>query len=377
MANTRTSTSHLNVCGLIADNIPVYFFGLNGVRFLSIVSLMLVFASSILVMVTNIKAVNAFEAAKGQNSTEAHSMVDCDYIEGSTVPNQPAGAFWAVVATLLIIFQTIILFLSEVSWPMSFFDRFFPVLGSEFGLGALGIFQGLIATQILSHHVDDFTLVAAFFLFALGCVNMLLGLIFRQSAKVKRSIRRWRAEKSGVLPTSNKGDASGPYGDRPAFGTPVTLPGYQTEKGYLGQAYGLDRTGSVSSFDSTAKSGMGFGRQGEKAAGLRGFMLQKPEESLPRYVSPPASTAHGRVTRSNSTSSSWSSPTHYTQDTKQSQLREAIMNQVQPSYERSRSRARAEDDDEDMYDSEGVSRSSTPGPRHAQGPAFKSSQTAL
>lgn len=159
---------------------------------------------------------------------------------------------------------------SEVSWPMSFFDRFFPVLGSEFGLGALGIFQGLIATQILSHHVDDFTLVAAFFLFALGCVNMLLGLIFRQSAKVKRSIRGWRAEKSGVLPTSNKGDISSPYGDRPAFGTPVTLPGYQSEKGYLGQAYNVDRTGSMSSFDSTAKSGMGFGRQGEKAAGLRG-----------------------------------------------------------------------------------------------------------
>lgn len=26
---------------------------------------------------------------------------------------------------------------------MSFFDRFFPVLGSQFGLGSLGIFQGL------------------------------------------------------------------------------------------------------------------------------------------------------------------------------------------------------------------------------------------
>ena len=32
---------------------------------------------------------------------------------------------------------------SECSWPMSFFDRFFPVLGSNFGLGALGIFQCL------------------------------------------------------------------------------------------------------------------------------------------------------------------------------------------------------------------------------------------
>ena len=105
-------------------------------------------------------------------------------------------------------------------------------------------------------------------------------------------------------------------------------------------------------------------------------MLQKPEESLPRYVTPPASTAHGGVTRSNSTTSSWSGPTHYTQETKQTQLREAIMNQVQPSYERSRSRGRAEDDDEDMYE-EDVSRSSTPAPKRVQEPAFKSSQTAL
>lgn len=79
------------------------------------------------------------------------------------MPNQPAGAFWAIVAGLLIIFQTIILFcesycpspeltrrcslsmksVSEISWPMKFFDRYFPVLGSEFGLGALGIFQCL------------------------------------------------------------------------------------------------------------------------------------------------------------------------------------------------------------------------------------------
>lgn len=32
---------------------------------------------------------------------------------------------------------------SEVGWPASFFDRFFPVLGRSFGLGALGIFQCL------------------------------------------------------------------------------------------------------------------------------------------------------------------------------------------------------------------------------------------
>lgn len=56
----------------------IYFLSLNAVRALSIISLILVFSSTILVMVTNVKAVNAFEANKG-NLTE--DMVDCDYIE--------------------------------------------------------------------------------------------------------------------------------------------------------------------------------------------------------------------------------------------------------------------------------------------------------
>ena len=54
----------------------VQFIGLNAIRALSLVSLILVFSSTILVMVINIKAVNAFVANQG-NST----MVDCDYIE--------------------------------------------------------------------------------------------------------------------------------------------------------------------------------------------------------------------------------------------------------------------------------------------------------
>ena len=61
----------------------------------------------------------------------------------STVPNQIGGVFWAVVNRLLIIFQVITLLFSELGWFAAFFDRFFPVLGTQFGLGALGIFQGL------------------------------------------------------------------------------------------------------------------------------------------------------------------------------------------------------------------------------------------
>ena len=114
--------------------------------------------------------------------------------------------------------------MSEVGWYTSFFDRYFPVLGSNFGLGILGIFQCLsvlpyfkrlkrpiiiisfsfyrIATSILSHFVEDFTLVSAFVLFVIGCLNILLGLIFRESARAKRSIFPWRAGVKGVLPTS-------------------------------------------------------------------------------------------------------------------------------------------------------------------------------
>ncbi|KAF8969546.1 hypothetical protein BDZ97DRAFT_1754398 [Flammula alnicola] len=258
-------------------------YGLNAVRALSLVSLILVFASTIVVMVTNIKAVNAFEANKGSDN---NTMLDCDYIDGSTVPNQPAGVFWAVVASLLIIFQTIILFLSECSWPMAFFDRYFPVLGTQFGLGALGIFQCLISTQILSHHVGDFTLVSAFFLFALGCLNMLLGLIFRESAKAKRSITSWRAEAKGILPTSAD--------NRPVFvnATPMFVSNaFSQEKAGAHPQYIVRQDSTdAGTWKSTDKAGFGFGRQGEKAAGLRGFILQKPEESLPR-VSRSASSA--------------------------------------------------------------------------------------
>lgn len=62
---------------------------------------------------------------------------------GSTVPNQPAGVFWAVVNRLLILFQVVVLILSEMNWPQAFFTNYFPVLGKDFGLGALGIFECL------------------------------------------------------------------------------------------------------------------------------------------------------------------------------------------------------------------------------------------
>ncbi|KAH7914028.1 hypothetical protein BJ138DRAFT_1144757 [Hygrophoropsis aurantiaca] len=258
------------------------FFGLNVVRFLSIVSLILVFASSIFVMVKDIEAVNYFDAAKQNGTITADDLVNCDYIENSTVPNQIGGVFWAVVNRLFIIFQVIVLILSEVGWPSAFFDRFFPVLGPSFGLGALGIFQGLIGASVLSQHVDDFTLVAAFFLFTLGCLNMLLGLIFRESAKSRRSITAWRDESKGVLPTAHITTPVDLNRAASSSSTPSFSSSIYAEKTRDLAEFGAGRSNS-------GRAGYGFGRQGEKAAGLKGFLISKPLESLPRYAPRPTS----------------------------------------------------------------------------------------
>ncbi|KAG2363414.1 hypothetical protein BDR07DRAFT_1483670 [Suillus spraguei] len=247
--------------------------------------------SSIFVIVTDVEAVNAFEAAKQSGNVTAQDFADCEYIENSTVPNQIGGVFWAVINRLLIIFQVVILFLSEIGWPSAFFDRFFPVLGAGFGLGALGIFQGLIGAAVLSQHVDDFTLVSAFFLFVLGCINMFLGLLFRESAKSRRSITSWREDAKGILPTTNhlppraNLDRSGSS----SSGQTSTSSTMYDDKGRGVTEFGAVRNGS--------RAGYGFGRQGEKAAGLKGFLISKPLESLPRYAARPTS-APSRSSRS-------------------------------------------------------------------------------
>lgn len=135
-------------------------------RILSIIALILVFASNIVTLVNDVQAVNRFIAADkialDANNSTLVNLLDNDYItyvftaltdatgarlmpvdSGSTVPNQPAGAFWAVLNRLLIIGQAIVLILSELGWPAAFFNRYFPVLGKDFGLGALGLMQCL------------------------------------------------------------------------------------------------------------------------------------------------------------------------------------------------------------------------------------------
>jgi hypothetical protein len=110
---------------------------------------------------------------------------------------------------------------------------------------------------VLSHHVDDFALVSAFFLFALGCLNILIGLIWRESAKSKRSLTFWRdqGKSESVLPTHVGGVNVRPVmqSKPPSFLSSVN--GEEKQQG---------------SENGSSRAGFGFGRQGEKAAGLNG-----------------------------------------------------------------------------------------------------------
>ena len=133
---------------------------------------------------------------------------------------------------------------------------------------------------------------------------MLLGLIFRESAKPKRSITIWRAEAKNILPTSQD--------NRPVFvhNNSVSKSFSSTTEKEV-RIMRQDTTGSDNgSWRSTEKAGYGFGRQGEKAAALRGFILQKPVESLPRYASPPAARSHNSI----SSTSSFYSPQRESDD---------------------------------------------------------------
>lgn len=259
----------------------ILFYALNAVRAISIISLLLLFGSTIMTLVFDIRAVNVFvkagdaQPSMAGNSTDVDcSEIDCDYIENSTVPNQPAGAFWAVLNWLLVIWQAIVCMASEAGWPMSFFELWFPILGRDFGLGALGVIQCLLGAAVLSHHVPEFALVAAFFVFAVGCLNILLGLVFRERAKAFRSVRAWRDPDADVLPTSTAPSAL--YaGAHPAADPFEKAP------------YGAFRSGSLSS----DKSGLGFGRQGAKWAEAQGYVVSEPEEAVPPYASKPSS--HG------------------------------------------------------------------------------------
>lgn len=271
------------------------FIGLNVARFFSVLTLLLVFSSTIDVMVGDIHAIKRGATAapdvKNVNINGTEYYYDCDYLENSTVPLQPGGSMFAIINHIFIIFQCILLLLSELSWPAWFFDDFIPVLGRDHGVCILGFLQIFIGAAVLSHHVSTFALVSAFFLFAVGCINVLLGLTFRAAIKQKRSLTSWRERvNTPALPRTAQ--------DFRSAGATVVNAGGSIFTHMTGST-ATTMTEKPAGLGEASHAGFGFGRQGEKQAGLKGFLISRPVESLPRYVPKPGT---GRPSGSGTTS---------------------------------------------------------------------------
>ncbi|WWC86177.1 uncharacterized protein L201_001050 [Kwoniella dendrophila CBS 6074] len=266
------------------------FIGLNVLRVISIIALLLVMSSNIVTMADDIKAIKA----SSQTTTDPEE--DCDYYEFSSVPDQTGGPFWSILNRLFIIFECILLTMSEIGVPRRLFEEWIPILGPAHGLGGLGVFQALLGAQVLSHYCTLFPQVSSWLLFIIGCFDILAGIFFRAGAKKKRLIFSWEnvssltpqtrmaatawdmvTEKKSSSSSSHKSSSSEAGDSRPA--APILGRSNTNASDSPLLPENKNKTEPGAKF-----GGFGFGRQGEKIAAERGWKISKPSEVLPRYA---------------------------------------------------------------------------------------------
>ncbi|CAE6386602.1 unnamed protein product [Rhizoctonia solani] len=176
---------------MLIFGIRLPWLGLNIIRVVSIATLAVVMASSIMVMIRDANAICREMGTSGvpkANESNQIPSVRRAYIPSSTVPLQPGGPFFAILSRLLVVCQCFLIILSELGWPRDLFIKFLPILGPENGVGIIGTMQVLLSALVLSHHIPLFALVPGLLLFATGCLNVILGLAFRNNIHVYRAL---------------------------------------------------------------------------------------------------------------------------------------------------------------------------------------------
>ncbi|CAE6364898.1 unnamed protein product [Rhizoctonia solani] len=270
------------------------WFGLNIVRALSIAALILVIASSIVVMVRDANAIcNEISISVKPQASESSNKPNFGrtYMTSSTVPLQPGGGFFAILSRLLIILQCILLILAEVEWPNSFFINHIPILGPRYGVGILGMIQVLLSALILSHRIPTFPLISAFILFAIGCLNIILGLLLRERIHVYRARSASTCNNLCPEPTrpNNRRISFRPRGKRstalgstrgPVYPDIEKLPTYgdsHESKTQSGDTVDIGQPPQVA-------VKLGFGRQAHQGAETEWCCLPIPEQSHPNFI---------------------------------------------------------------------------------------------
>lgn len=257
------------------------FITLNAVRLLSIASILLATSASIFILVTDFTAYKLFwDAATRPDFELPDATIEMPYIPNSTVPNQPGGVFWSMGSRIVICLLLLVLAASELGWASSQFSAHFPVLGRDFGVGPLGIFQLSIGATIPSHRTDNLGLAAGCLLVATGCLNIILGLVLHERAKTIRSWTQYSEEDEPVLPTATRPMATRSPLARASHTFVSLWFNSDKDEGSSGRFGAKSRAALYSDSGHSDESTGETKAQG--AATVRGLKISRPLSVLPR-----------------------------------------------------------------------------------------------
>ena len=161
----------------LSNSAKFAFLGLNILRLVSLVTIILVFTTLIMGFVEDVRDYGS-DAIMDEAESE-----DCAYVPGTSIPMQTWGIFWVELHRVLLITGIVSLFFAELSWFGSqklegAAQTWVPVLSRTRGLAAMGSVHVVIATSILSHYLDEFPLVVSWMLFVIGVIYLCLGIAF-------------------------------------------------------------------------------------------------------------------------------------------------------------------------------------------------------
>ncbi|SJX60577.1 uncharacterized protein SRS1_11806 [Sporisorium reilianum f. sp. reilianum] len=181
----------------IPNTTTLTFVGLNLLRLISLITILLVLTTLIMGLVEDVRDYH------DDTLLTAAEADDCAYVPGTSIPMQTWGIFWVELHRALMMLGVIALALAELSWVgigrlEVLAQAWMPVLSRTRGLAALGGVEVVVATSMLSHYLDEFPLVVSWMLFVVGMCYVCLGLAFHdRQLKDARSLFAERRKQFG------------------------------------------------------------------------------------------------------------------------------------------------------------------------------------
>lgn len=83
----------------------------------------------------------AVTATSSPTTTATPAASHGGYIPDTTIPAQPGGHVFSLIARIVLSIELLLLFLSEIGFPKQIFQKHIAMLGPDYGTFWLGLFQ--------------------------------------------------------------------------------------------------------------------------------------------------------------------------------------------------------------------------------------------